>query len=115
MSFQSDLVTALAGVAGGRVFPNVADEGTPYPLVNYRILNKSPITTIDGKVHAIDYQVVFECWATNNDSALTTAEAVRTAIRASTLNYTPIEEPGPDYEPQTDSHMEPVYYEFMHV
>lgn len=115
MSFQSDLVTALAGVAGGRVFPGVAEEKTPYPLVNYRILNKAPITTIDGKVHAIDYQVVFECWADSNDSALATAESVRAAVRASTLNYTPIEEPGQDYEPQADSYMEPVYYEFMHA
>lgn len=115
MSFQSDLMAALTTVAGGRVYPQVAPEDAIYPLVNYRVLNKDPITTIDGVVHATDYRVVFECWAKDYASALSTADSVRVAVRASTLNYTPIEEPGEDYEPQADSYMEPVYYEFLHA
>lgn len=115
MSFQADLMTALASVAGGRVYPQAAPENASYPLVNYRVLNKSPISTIDGVVHATDYQVVFECWAKTYASALSTADAVRAAVIASGLNYTPTEEPGEDYEPQVDSYMEPVYYVFMHA
>jgi hypothetical protein len=114
MSIQSDIVTALSGVAGGRIYPQIAPEGAAYPLVNYRIINKSPIVTIDGVVHATDYQVVFECWAKNYASALTVADSVRAAIHASGLDFSVIDEPGEDYEPQTDSFMEPVYFEFLH-
>lgn len=108
-------MVALTTVAGGRVYPQVAPENATYPLVNYRVLNKSPIATIDGVVHATDYQVVFECWGKTYASALSTADSVRVAIRASTLNYSPIDEPGEDYEPQVDSYMEPVYFEFLHA
>ena len=115
MSFQSDLITALAAVAGGRVFPAVAPEGTVYPLVNYRVQNKEPIVTIDGVVHATDYQVVFECWAKTYAQALATADAVRAAIYASGLDYSVAPEPGEDYEAQTDAYMEPVHFTFLHA
>lgn len=113
MSFQTDLITALASVAGGRVYPNIAPENATYPLVNYRVLNKEPIATIDGVVHAIKYNVVFECWATSYSGALTTAASVRAAITASTMTYYPTDEPGEDYEGTTDSFMEPVYFGFL--
>lgn len=115
MSFQSDLMTALASVASGRVYPQAAPENSLYPLVNYRILNKTPIVTIDGMVHATDFQVVFECWAKTYAQALSTAESVRTAVKASSLSYVPISEPGEDYEMSADAYMEPVYFEFMHT
>lgn len=115
MSLQSDIITALSGVASGRVYPQIAPENAVYPLVNYRVLNKSPIVTIDGVVHATDYQVVFECWGATYAAALSLAADVRAAVAASSLNYSPIDEPGEDYEAQSDSYMEPVYYEFMHV
>lgn len=115
MSFNSELVAALSGVAGGRVFPHMADEGAAYPLVNYRILSKSPVVTVDGAIHATQYSVVFECWGRTYATALATADAVRAAIQASALNSYPTDEPGDDYEVQSDSYMEPVYFGFMHA
>lgn len=115
MTFQTDLITALASVVGGRVYPNIAPENATYPLVNYRVLNKEPIATVDGVVHATKFTVVFECWATNYTTALTTAASVRAAINASVLTWYPVDEPGEDYEPTTDSYMESVYYGFLHV
>ena len=114
MSFQTALMTALASVASGRVYPQIAPEKSVYPLVNYRILSKSPISTINGVVHAVDYQVVFECWGATYTSALATAAAVRAAVIASGLNYSPTDEPGEDYEATADSFMEPVYYVFLY-
>lgn len=114
MSLQSDLITALASVAGGRVYPQIAPEGATYPLVNYRILNKEPIVTIHGTVAATEYQVVFECWGTSYSSALSTADAVRTAIVASAaLDHSYIAEPGEEYDGAADSFMEPVYFSFL--
>lgn len=115
MSLQSDLVTALAGVASGRVFPQIAPDGTDYPLVNYRVLNKQPVASTDGITHATQYDVVFECWGATYASALATAAAVRAAIAASLLTFYPIAEPGEDYDAAADSYMEPVYFGFMHT
>lgn len=113
MTIQSDIITALAGVANGRVYPQIAPENATYPLVNYRILNKAPITTIHGTTLATDYTVVFECWAATYAGALTLADSVRTAINASTLNKVPADEQGEEYDVQADSFMEPVYYVFL--
>ena len=113
MTIQSDIVTALSGVASGRVYPQIAPENATYPLVNYRIINKAPITTIHGTTLATDYTVVFECWATTYAGALSLADSVRSAVSASTLNHVQTDEPGEDYDVQADSYMEPVYYVFL--
>jgi hypothetical protein len=114
MSFESDLVAALGAVAGGRVYPQVAPEEEPYPLVNYRIVGAEPIATIDGALHATKYQVVFECWAKNFQGALDTADAVRTAIQASSLMFYHVDAPGEEYDLPADSYMKPVYFGFLH-
>lgn len=115
MSLQAALITALAGVAGGRVYPQMAPENTPYPLVNYRILNREPIASIDGTVIATDYLVVFECWAASYASAMSTSDAVRVAIRASGLVFVDTSEPAAEYDAAADSFMEPVYFQFIHA
>ncbi len=115
MSLQAALITALAGVAGGRVYPQMAPENTPYPLVNYRVLNREPIVTIHGTVLAVDYQVVFECWGATYASAMSTSDAVRAAIRASGLRFADISEPAAEYDATADSFMEPVYFEFTYA
>jgi hypothetical protein len=114
MSFQSELMTAMSGVCGGRVYPNIAPEASSYPLVNYRILSKSPVVTIHSTVPAVDFTVIFECWGRTYASALDTADLVRAAVIASGLDYSPMDEQGEDYEAQADSYMEPVYYTFLH-
>lgn len=115
MSLQSDLVTTLAGVADGHVYPHIAPEGSAYPLVNYRILNKQPVASISGVVYATQYDVVFECWGTTYAAALSTAESVRTAIEGSALDFYSIAEPGDEYDPPSDAFMEPVYFGFLHT
>ena len=113
MSIHTDIVTALAGVAGGRIKPNIADPETDYPLVNYRILNKEHVTTIHGTVLATEYQVVFECWAKTYAAALGVADDVRAAIVASALDYSHVDEPGEEFDQAADSFMEPVYFSFL--
>lgn len=113
MSIHTDLVTALAAVAGGRVYPQIAPENAAYPLVNYRVLNKTPLLAADNTTLATQYQIVFECWATSYASALSTAAAVRAAIAASALNFYAVDEPGEEYEAAADSFMEPVYFGFL--
>lgn len=115
MSLQSDLITALVAIASGRVYPQIAPEGSAYPLVNYKVLNKQPVAGVDGTTYATQYDVVFECWGATYASALSTAAAVRAAVEASALTWYPIAEPGDEYDATADSYMEPVYYGFMHI
>ena len=115
MSLQSDIVTALAAVASGRVYPQIAPEGATYPLVNYRVINKTPLLSASNVTLATQYQVVFECWGATYASALSTAAAVRSAIAATALNFYAIDEPGEEYEAAADSFMEPVYFGFLHA
>lgn len=113
MSIHTDLVTALASVAGGRVYPQIAPAEATYPLVNYRILNKEQIVATSGVVLAINYQIVFDCWGKTYASALSTAAAVRAAIVASALNYTPVDEPGEEFDHSADMYSEQVHYNFL--
>lgn len=112
MSLQSDIVTALAAVAGGRVYPQAAPAETAFPFVVYRIVSKEPLATLGGILEATRYTVVFDAWATTYASALSTADAVRTAIDASALNSFHASAPGEDYEPVVDAFVEPVHYGF---
>jgi len=114
MSIHTDIKTALAAVAGGRVYPQIAPAESAYPLVNYRVVNKEPTVTIHGQLICTDYDIVFECWGSTYSSALSTADAVRAAIVASALNYSYIPEQGEDFDNSADMYMEPVYFRFLY-
>ena len=112
MSLQSDLKTALTGVAGGRFYAQAAPADAALPFVVYRVLEKDPLTTLGGAVAATRYSVVFDCWAASYASAISTAQAVRDAIDASALNSHHTSAAGEDYEPVVDAFVEPVHYGF---
>lgn len=114
MSIHTDLVTALASVASGRVYPQIAPAEAIYPLVNYRILNTDRTITLDGAVACIEYQIVFECWAKTYAQSISTAESVRAAIIASAaLDHSYMDEPGEEFDSAGDMYMTPVYFGFL--
>ena len=121
MSLQSDIVTSLAGVASGKVFPQFVNADIDPPFVVYRIASKDPLQTIDGTIHQRNSTAVFECYAENYNDALTLATSVRSAIENSaSLNSGTVVQyedtaPGEDYLPSVDIFMEPVYYGFWHT
>lgn len=114
MSIHTDLITALAAVAGGRVYPQIAPAESVYPLVNYRILNTDRTVTLDGAVACIEYQIVFECWASTYAQSISTADSVRAAVIASALlDHSYIDEPGEEFDASGDLYMTPVYFSFL--
>lgn len=115
MSLQSDLTTALAAVASGKVYTQFIEEDIALPFVVYRIASKTPLGLLDGSVDQTNSVVVFECYAATYAGALSLASDVRTAIAASGLTYYEESAPGEDYEPVVDTFMEPVYYGFWHA
>lgn len=115
MSIQSDIVTALASVAGGRVYPQIAPADAALPFVVYRVLTKNPLGLLTGHGGATQYSVVFECYAETYAAALTLAGQVTTAVEAAaTLTEYREQSPGEEYEPAVNVFMEPVYFGFWH-
>jgi len=115
MSLQSDLTTALAAVASGKVYVQFIEEDVALPFVVYRVASKEPLTTLDGTTQLRNSSVVFECYADSYAGALTLADSVRSAVTGSGLTYYEESAPGEDYEPVVDTFMEPVYYGFWHT
>jgi hypothetical protein len=114
MSLQSEIVTALAAVAGGKLYPQIAEQEATMPFVVYRITGKEPAQRLNGSAGLTRYTVLFESWAETYAAALALADQVRAAIEASSL--TSFEEPasGEDYEPVTDAFVEPVVFGFWY-
>lgn len=113
MSLQTDLITALATVADGRVYAQMAPERVDFPFVVYRRAARTPEATIHGGAPAaIRSDIVFECYGKTYQEALTTAQAVRSALYATTLPWFETSGSGDEYEPAVDVFMEPVYAGF---
>lgn len=117
MSIQSDIISALSSVSGGRVYPQFAPEDAAMPFVIYRRLSQEPFGTIhDGVIHATRSVFVFECYAETFAAALSTADMVRTALTSSSpaLECYPVTTSGEEFAPAVDAYMEPVQFEFWH-
>jgi hypothetical protein len=119
MSLQSDLVTALAGVAGGQVYPDAVPADIDKPYVVYRVKNESPLSRLNGTVDLIKFSVDFLCFENTYNESLTLAGAVRAAINAitptATFMFFPTTSSGEDYVVPVDDYMVPVSFGFWHT
>jgi hypothetical protein len=117
MSVQSDIKTALAGIASNRVYPAAAPDAAALPHVVYRKAGAEPLMTLQGYAGTTRYTFVFECWARTYAEAITLAEQVRTALEAAAALKPMYREPADadDYEPVVDEFLELVAYSFWHA
>ncbi len=121
MTIHADIVTALAAVASGNVFPDAAPENVEPPLVIYRRIAYEPLMTLQGYAGIAMSTFLFECWAkpttttTGKAGALALAGQVQAAIDAGTFT-SKWREPvsGDQYDIETSELMEPVQYSFWH-
>lgn len=114
MSLQSEIVTALASVAGGRVYPQVGEPEAQLPFVVYRVLNKRAENNFCGYSGKTNFSVAFDCWADTYAEALSIADAVNAAIEASNLvSYRDVS-PGEDFELLDETFVEPTYFGFWY-
>ncbi len=122
MSIHSDIVTALASVASGKVYPDAAPENVEPPLVIYRRIAYEPLMTLQGYNDLARSTFLFECWAkptsstTGKAGAIALAAQVQSAIDAATSFQSKWREAvsGDQYESETSELMEPVQYSFWH-
>lgn len=128
MSIQSEIISALAGVAGDRVFPDSTPESVPAPMVVVKRIGFEPLNVLTGTTGLAKSTFLFTCWGSRLDEprkkgaktiALETAAAVRLAVYGGTSGSpfsTFFEEAvsGEDFEPETLEVMEPVSFSFWH-
>lgn len=119
MTIEADIVTALAAVAGGRVFPEAAPEKYALPMVIYVADGHEPLMTLGGFEGTTKSTFTFECYGNTKAEALTTAVAVKAAIDAALTTTLktgfrlPVSKDA--YESTTMEFMEPVSYSFWHT
>lgn len=116
MTIQEDIVTALASIASGKVYPQAAPHNTAAPFVVYRKVYSDPVMTLAGYEGTTHSGFVFECWDDTYAGAISLADSVRTAIEAAAALKPSYREPAdPDeFEPAVDLYVEPVQFSFWH-
>jgi hypothetical protein len=84
---QQDLFAALSGVAGGRVFPNVAPNNVQKPYVVYARVSSAPENTLADGAPIENTRLQVDCFDTTYAAALALAAAVKTAIKSSAITH----------------------------
>lgn len=84
---QEQVVSALGSVVGGRIFPNTAPNNTQTPYVVYLRVASAPENTLADGVPIENTRVQIDCFDTTYAAALTLAEGVKAALRASSLTF----------------------------
>ncbi len=119
MSIQSDIITALSGVAGDRIYPEAAPQDITLPMVIYVRNKRDPLMTLLGATGDVNSDVIFECYAKSKAEALVLADDVRSAIDAAKTSTLQIQYEMPvtteNYTPETMEYMEPVGFSFWHT
>lgn len=101
MSLETDLFTALSGLVSNRVFPDVAEWGTPTPYITWQQVGGEAENFLEsvfvGKRNAT---IQVNCWAATRVAASALARSAEvTLIESTTLRATVIGALISTYEP----------------
>lgn len=84
---QQNLFAALAGVAGGRVFPNVAPNNVSKPYVVYSRVSSAPENTLADGASIENTRLQVDCFDTTYSAAVALAETVKAAMKSSAITH----------------------------
>ena len=84
---QQDLFAALAGVAGGRVFPNVAPNNVQKPYLVYARVSSAPENTLADGAPIENPRLQVDCFDTTYAAAVALAETVKDAVKSSAITH----------------------------
>ena len=84
---QQDLFAALAGVAGGRVFPNVAPNNVSKPYVVYSRVSIAPENTLADGASVENTRLQVDCFDITYSAAVALAETVKAAMKSSAITH----------------------------
>lgn len=89
MGIEAQIKTALSGLAGGRIYPDVPPDGATFPLVIYQQVGGAALNTLECDVPGTEnarIQVVV--WAKTRIAASELARDVRDALTVTLKAYT---------------------------
>ncbi len=125
MSVDSDIETALAAVAGGRVYAESVPQGIVPPFVVYRRRLFERVQVLQGAEGLQHSEFVFECVGkqTNTQRPKEDARAIAATVRAAieAVKTTTLRDQyevlvaGDEFEPEVLEVMEPVAFSFWHT
>lgn len=82
MTIEAQVFTALQGLAGGRVFPDVAPGGTPVPYITYQAVGGEPINFLTGdKPGKTNARMQVNVWSASRIEASDIGAQVENALR----------------------------------
>ena len=85
MTPHEQLFSVLGDLAGGRVFPGVAEPDTPTPYITFQVFGGPPINFITGEAPSKRFvRVQVNVWSTTSIEAFGVAAQVESALRAQT-------------------------------
>jgi hypothetical protein len=84
---QQDIFTALSGVAGGRVFPNIAPNNVQKPYVVYARVSSAPENTLADGAPLGNTRLQVDCFDTTYAAAVALAEAIKAAMKSSAITH----------------------------
>lgn len=82
MTIQQDLVVALAGVAGGRVYPQIAPDNPTAPFVVYSRVAGTPSNTLNDGRSIINSRFQIDCYERTYSGVQSLRSAVMGALDA---------------------------------
>jgi hypothetical protein len=81
MTVHVDIVAAAGALAGGQVFPLVADEGTLPPYAVFQVVGGDPMSCLSGeRPEKRQRRVQFSVWAKTTLEAQAIAEQIEVAL-----------------------------------
>lgn len=93
-----DAHAPLVAVVGARIWPDLAKEGAPYPLVVFRRTRLERIIGLAGIVLGTDETFAVECWAHTRGDSVALSELVFAALDVAGLTAETAEPDGIDPE-----------------
>jgi len=93
-----ELYTALFAVAGGRVYPRVAPQGTAAPYLVYWHVSNSEDALYPQSVGYNRYRIQIEAWAASYAGIVALRAQIQSAVNA----MPELIETGPDFESDYD-------------
>ena len=92
MTAEEHVHSTLSHLAGGRIFPDVAEVGTAKPYITYQAVGGDPINYVSGDRPAKQHvRVQINVWSTRRIEASEIGMLVEDAMRAATALQVEVE------------------------
>jgi hypothetical protein len=104
VSAEATLYTLLSALVAGRMYPDIAPEGSALPRIVYQQVGGQGLSFMDGTLPSKENgRMQIACWATSRAEAISLAKQVEVAVcGAAALQAIPLGARASDFEQDTN-------------